>query len=130
MNVEYDSLLPQHLNAEGLRALPVVHKRNVDMNSVAFFKLVKESETTAHNMNSESSIGQDSWSAKVDVRPPPEASAGKFDTDGSRAAAELEHFRQEHDTRQRSLFSDSELLQARNLIQQSLKAGRIRASAR
>jgi hypothetical protein len=130
VNVDYDSLLPLHLNTEGLRTLPVVHERNIGVNSLAFSALLKESEVSATNMSNEHTIGQDSWSARVSVRAPPEASAGKFDADGSRADAELEHFRRQHEARLQSQYSEGELRKARGLIHQSLKASRIRAQAR
>lgn len=128
VNLAYDAHLPRHLDAEGLRTLPVVHGRNVSLNGSAYAGIVKEdAEVAAHVSSDANPVGMDCWSVKVDTRPPPAAAVGKFDTEGTRADAELAHFRRQHDKRLHEAYSASEVRDARQIIFQGLKAGHIRA---
>jgi hypothetical protein len=126
VSAHYDALLPEHLDSEGARTLPAFHTRFLQANSRAVETIL--APPTAVPRHEEFVPGKsDSWNPRVNVRPPAAAAVGKYDEDGARAEAELDHFRKQHNRRLAAAYSPAEIRDARNYIAQGLKQSRAKS---
>lgn len=126
VNKLYDKLLPLHLDSEATNTLPVVHARYLKVNTGALAVMHAENEEADLHAQSGGVVGQDRWDdAKVPQRPPPVASAGRWDRDGERADAELAAFKRAHNRRLAAAYTPDEIAKARALINRGLMQGRV-----